>query len=151
MTDRCVNITFPQLRFRAVKNPQSVRAPTSCTLCVRVRMTSLRHTYHPAGTSVNSDRFSAFQSILTVFYNCGLWENMFGSIQKQPRHLSQKLFYNGQSQATFEFFQYRLDTVNSIYLKSVTSAQIKHGINLQKVQSSVKTVYHRPQTKFGAR
>ena len=35
---------------------------------------------HPAGTSINSVCFWAYQSILTSFYNGGVWENIFWSI-----------------------------------------------------------------------
>ena len=39
-------------------------------------------TQQPAGNSVNSYWFLAYQSILIWFYNGGLWDNIFGSINK---------------------------------------------------------------------
>ena len=44
---------------------------------------------HPAGTSIKSVCFWAYQSVLTRFYDGGLWENIFWSIHKWSIHLTQ--------------------------------------------------------------
>ena len=67
--------------------------------------------HHPAGTSVDSVCFWAYQSILTRFYNGGLWENIFWSIHKWSIDLTQKLywtiiFYIRDSQVMLELFSW---------------------------------------------
>ena len=62
---------------------------------------------HPAGTSVNSVCFWADQSILTRFYNGGLWENIFWSIHKN--NIAQLYFILGRVKLHWNFSSWLRD------------------------------------------
>ena len=73
-----------------------------------------RSTVHPAGTSINSVCFWAYQSILTRFYNGGLWENIFKAYTNDlyishKNNIAQLYFISGRAKLRWNFSSWLKD------------------------------------------